>query len=320
MLLKILLIIAIIIQSVATVYAIRLVRVTKYNAVWILFIGGFSLLSLERILHFMIMRGRVVPLELMITLGIFISVSLSIGVMYAHKLFTYINRLNRQRQLVNKRILTAILRTEEKSRSRFSKELHDGLGPLLSSAKMSLSALSLENYSVDQREIVANTTYVIDEAISSLREISNNLSPHLLNDFGLARGVQNFINKSASIHKVKIIFTTNLSSERYDTDVEVIMYRVVCELINNSLRHSLAKIINVSLSYDGRQLSLEYRDDGCGFNPQAMMDCGMGLSNIESRIGSLNGEFDISSSKGEGMRTTIKVKAKDSMAKRNKKY
>lgn len=71
--------------------------------------------------------------------------------------------MNRQRSLFNKRILTAVLRTEEKSRSRFAKELHDGMGPLLSSAKMSLTALSSENGAAQQKEIISNTIYVIDE-------------------------------------------------------------------------------------------------------------------------------------------------------------
>ena len=91
---------------------------------------------------------------------------MSIGVMYAHKLFKYIARLNRQRQLLNKRILTAVLRTEEKSRSRFAKDLHDGLGPLLSSARMSLSALQRESLPADQQEIIGNTTYVIASSIT----------------------------------------------------------------------------------------------------------------------------------------------------------
>ena len=227
--------------------------------------------------------------------------------MYAHKLFKYIGRLNRQRQLLNRRILTAVLRTEEKTRSRFSKELHDGLGPLLSSAKMSLSALAREERDPEQREIIANTTYVIDEAIRSLREISNNLSPHVLIDFGLARGVQNFIDRSAAMHNVKIRFTTNLRTECYDPDTEVILYRVICELINNSLKHSGCKSINLSLSQSSGSLSLEYTDDGRGFNPQAMMDCGMGLSNIASRINSLGGRFQITSSRGRGMRASIHV-------------
>ena len=307
MLIKILLVISIIVQTLATAYALRLVRATKYNSVWILFIVGFSLLSVERFVQLLMAGGHYVPRWWFGYLGIVVSVCLSIGVMYAHKLFKYIDRLNRQRQLLNKRILTAVLRTEEKARSRFSKELHDGLGPLLSSARMSLSALSREERSADQREIIDNTTYVIDEAIRSLREISNNLSPHVLNDFGLARGVQNFIDKSAAMHDVKIRFTTNLRSERFDTDVEVILYRVICELINNSLKHAACSSINLSLSQNGTELALDYTDDGRGFNPQAMMDCGMGLSNISSRINSLGGTFGISSAKGKGMRAAIRV-------------
>ena len=285
---KVFLIIAVIIQTVATVYALRLVRATKYNAVWILFIIGFSLLSVERIVQVMVVNGGVgIPHDTFSWLGVVISICMSIGVMYAHKLIRYIDRLNRQRQLMQKRILTAVLRTEEKSRSQFSKELHDGLGPL--------------------REIIDNTTYVIDEAIRSLREISNNLSPQVLNDFGLARGIQNFISRSAALHSVRIRFTTNLRAERFDTDIEVILYRVVCELINNSLKHSGCSEINLSLSSGGDTLTLDYSDNGCGFNPAAVMDCGMGLSNIVSRVHSINGHCNVEGAKGKGMHAAIRV-------------
>ncbi len=314
MLIKILLVIAILIQTVATAYALKLVRATKYNSVLILFIVGFSLLSVERFVQLLMAGGHYVPRGWFGYLGIVVSVCLSIGVMYAHKLFKYIDRLNRQRQLLNKRILTAVLRTEEKARSRFSKELHDGLGPLLSSARMSLSALARDERSPEQKVIIDNTTYVIDEAIRSLREISNNLSPHVLNDFGLARGERNFIDKSAAMHDVKIRFTTNLRSERFDTDVEVILYRVICELITNSLKHAACSSINLSLSQNGSELALDYTDDGRGFNPQAMMDCGMGLSNISSRINSLGGVFDIASAKGRGMRAAIRVNTQEEQA------
>ena len=304
---KILLVVAILVQVVASVYAVRLIRTTKYNSIWILFTLGFTLLSVERVVQFLRANDQEIPYEVFVWLGVIISVSMSLGVMYASKLFRYIARLNRQRQLLNKRILTAVLRTEEKSRSRFSKELHDGLGPLLSSARMSLSALRREQLAEDQQDILANTTYVIDEAIRSLREISNNLSPHVLNDFGLARGIQNFVGKSATIHDVKIRFVTNLRDERFDTDVEVILYRVVCELINNSLRHSGCTEINLSLSRSGRTLSLDYSDNGRGFDPEALTDCGMGLSNIASRINSLSGRCEIASSKGRGMQARIRV-------------
>ena len=307
MLIKILLIVAIVIQTIATLFAIRLIRTTKYNSIWILFTIGFTLLSVERVVQFLRANGQTLPYEVFVWLGLVISISMSIGVMYAHKLFKYIARLNRQRQLLNKRILTAVLRTEEKSRSRFAKDLHDGLGPLLSSARMSLSALQRESLPADQQEIIGNTTYVIDEAIRSLREISNNLSPHVLNDFGLARGIQNFVGKSSAMHDVKIRFTTNLRSERYDTDIEVILYRVICELINNSLKHAACSAINLSLSQNGSELTLDYTDNGRGFNPQAMMDCGMGLSNIASRINSLGGTFDIANAEGGGAVVTISL-------------
>ena len=228
MTIKILLYLAIIIQFVAMYYAVRLVRATKYNAIWILFIIGFVVLAGERVLQLIISYGNPIPLEATIWFDITVSVCISAGVVLLDRLFDYIDRLNRHRQMTDKRILTAVLRTEEKTRANFSKELHDGLGPLLSSAKISLSALSRTEMDAERREIYDNTLYVVEEALRSLREISNNLSPHVLTDFGLARGIQSFIDRSASLHNVKISFATNLRSERYNTDIEVIMYRGVC--------------------------------------------------------------------------------------------
>ena len=297
MMIRILLYLAIVIQLIAMYFAIRMVRVTKYNSIWILFFVGFTVLAVQRVLQLWMNYGHPMPVITMVWFDIAVSFCISVGMVFLHRLFVYIDRLNRHRQLTDKRILTAVLRTEEKSRANFSKELHDGLGPLLSSAKISLSALAHSDMSREQREIFDNTLYVVDEALRSLREISNNLSPHVLSDFGLARGIQNFIDRSTALHKVKISFATNLRGERYDTDIEVIMYRVVCELITNSLKHSGC----------GDTLELQYTDNGRGFDPQAMMDCGMGLSNIQSRVNSLNGDFDIRSSKGKGMGASVKV-------------
>ena len=304
---RLLLYFAIIIQFIAMYYAVRLVRLTKYNLIWILFIIGFMVLAGERILQLVMSYGNTVSNVVLVWLDIVISVCISAGIVLLDRLFEYINRLNRNRQLTNKRILTAVLRAEEKTRSDFSKELHDGLGPLLSSAKISLSTISREEIDESRREIFDNTLYVVDEALRSLREISNNLSPHVLSDFGLARGIKNFIDRSSALHNVKISFVTNLRSERYNSDIEVIMYRVVCELVTNSLKHSGCSEIRLSLTSAGDILELQYTDNGRGFNPQAVMDCGMGLSNMNSRINSLNGTFDIRSTKGKGMGATVKV-------------
>lgn len=304
---QILLYLSIIVQCVAMYYAVRLVRVTKYNSIWILFIIGFVVLAGERVVQLWISYGNPEPLVNLEWFDIVVSICMSVGIVLLDKLIIYIDRLNRHRQLYNKRILTAVLRAEERTRSNFSKELHDGLGPLLSSAKISLSALSRSEMEDSRREIFNNTLYVVEEALRSLREISNNLSPHVLSDFGLARGLQNFIDHLTPLHKIKISFATNLRSERYDTDIEVIMYRVVCELITNSIKHSGCSEIRLSLSMSGDELELQYSDNGRGFDPQAVMDCGMGLSNIYSRINSLNGQLDIHSARGRGMRASVKV-------------
>lgn len=140
----------------------------------------------------------------------------------------------------------------------------------------------------------------------------------MLNDFGLARGIQNFISRSAALHSVRIRFTTNLRAERFDTDIEVILYRVVCELINNSLKHSGCSEINLSLSSGGDTLTLDYSDNGCGFNPAAVMDCGMGLSNIVSRVHSINGHCNVEGAKGKGMHAAIRVNVRGEASARSR--
>lgn len=266
----------------------------------------FTLLTAERVCQLLAYDNVDVPPQTFIWLGIIISFCFSVGLLFANVLIRYIDRINHNRRLLENRLMTAVLRTEERSRADFSRELHDGLGPLLSSAKMSLSALSTEKGG-DSRALIDNTMYVIDEAIRSLREISNNLSPHVLNNFGLARGIQNFIDKSCAMHSTAIEFKTNLRTERFDSNIEVILYRVVCELINNSLKHSGCSRIELALILCGDVLQLDFSDNGRGFSPREMMDCGMGLSNINSRIGSLNGSFDIESRDGEGMHARVKV-------------
>ena len=197
------------------------------------------------------------------------------------------------------------------------------MGPLLSSAKMSLSAISTENMSEHQQEILQNTRFVIDEAIRSVREISNNMSPQILMDFGLAQGLRNFISRIRALHAIEeISFETNLYEERFDNDIEVVLYRVVCELINNSLKHSNCTKIDIVLMMKGSVLELKYCDNGRGFNPNSATSTGMGLSNILSRIDSLNGTLNISSNEGEGMQAfaQINTKQEESYTKQRKRH
>ena len=90
-------------------------------------------------------------------------------------------------------------------------------------------------------------------------------------------------------------------------DIEVILYRVICELINNSLKHSGATQVTISLIYTDEVLRLDYRDNGCGFDVSAQEQQGMGIVNIRSRIRSLKGNMEMKSTPGKGMAAQIEI-------------
>lgn len=305
---EILMIVSIVMQVGAMIIALFLVGRTKYMALWICCVISLLLLCVERYFQLQEFAGNDVSDMLFAWVGIVVSLSFSICVLCARFLVSHVEDVTIQRRVLENRLLTSVLRTEERSRASFSRELHDGLGPLLSSAKMSLSALQRAELSPKDRAMLQNSTAVIDEAIRSLREISNNLSPHVLNNFGLARGIKNFVDRLGQVYeKPSITFETTLREQRYDSNVEVIIYRVVCELINNSLKHAECSQIRLSLVEESGLLVLDYSDNGKGFVLRDVEYSGMGLSNIRSRVSSLKGKVAITSRPNEGMSVKVRV-------------
>lgn len=304
---EILTIVSIVMQFVAIAVALLLVNHTRYKALWICCIVGLAMLTVERSLDLGIFEEGAISDLALAWVGIILSLSYSLSIFFARLLVRHVDRVTQQRRELENRLMTAVLRTEERQRATFSRELHDGLGPLLSSAKMSLSALQHSNMDNRSHEMLKNTTAVIDEAIRSLREISNNLSPHILNNFGLARGIQNFVDRVAAMQEREIIFRTSLGDERFDANIEVILYRVVCELVNNSLKHSACTRIFIELKSVGDNIVIDYRDNGKGFILRDVENQGMGLSNIKSRISSLGGKIRIETKPNNGMSAHIEV-------------
>jgi signal transduction histidine kinase len=176
---------------------------------------------------------------------------------------------------------------------------------------MSVSSLAHMKHDEASREIIENTEMVINEAIKSVKEISDNLSPHILNNFGLVRALNNFTNKININKTIRINLVTELKDERFDSNVEVVLYRVICELINNTIKHAQARKIHISLTKEEDFLTIIYKDDGKGFDVSKVIEqpasSGMGFSNIYSRINSLKGEINIESENKRGTLVTIKV-------------
>ena len=314
MILKILFVIAIILQFFAVGVAIKLTRVTKYNFSWMLLTIGFILMAIMRLVEFLPYINVIKPQdyrEIYVWGGVITSLAFAIGVFMIQRIFKYMKRVEDSRRLTEKMFLNAIIQTEERERKRFAKDLHDGLGPLLSTVKLSVSSLAQMKHDPASQEIVENTELVINEANKSLKEISDNLSPHVLNNFGLVRALNNFINKINIAKTIRINLLTDLKDERFDSNVEVVLYRVICELINNTIKHAHAKKIHISLTKDGEYLSILYKDDGKGFDVSKVIDqptgTGMGFSNIYSRINSLKGEIKVESENKRGTLVNIKV-------------
>jgi signal transduction histidine kinase len=312
MILKILFIVSILLQLVAAVVAIRLIRATKYNASWILISIALTIMTLTRIgdfVRFIIGKDFALSVEVIVWLGILVSLCFTIGVFMIPKVLNYIFDMERQKRISSERIVNIVIQTEERERMRFSKDIHDGLGPLLSSAKMSVSALASTQMTDEQTEIIKNTNMVIDEAVKSLKLISNNLSPHILNNFGIERAVENFIRKFERICDSKITFVSNLKHIRLQSNIEIILYRIICEMINNTIKHSGATEAYIELKLNDTELELIYKDNGCGFDVDAVThnNSGMGLSNIISRVESIKGEVVIESSEARGTEFLVKI-------------
>lgn len=317
MVLLILLVFSIVLQIFAAGVAVRLTRTTKFNSSWILFTIALVLMCAMRFNEFaqalsVRTQGRtnmiVMEPEYYVWVGVGTSLCFAVGVFMIKKILNYISLREEQRRNSEKRVLSAVIRAEENQRQIISKELHDGLGPLLSSVRMSISALSIQQLNGTQKEILANTEYVINEAVKSLTEISNNLSPHVLNNFGVAKALNTFIRKLQTMcPSTKIVFATNMREARFNPDKEVILYRVVCELINNALKHAGAATLTVDMQMERDWITVRVADDGKGFDTEAESD-GMGLSNIASRISSIRGELQIDSRpNGGGTRVLIRM-------------
>ncbi|MCX7986028.1 MAG: PAS domain S-box protein [Bacteroidales bacterium] len=209
------------------------------------------------------------------------------------------------------RLLETIITTEEKERERFAGNLHDEVGPLLSSLKMYLSLLAESEDKKKKDYIIGQVQNLIKEAIQTVREISNDLSPHILNNYGCIAAINSYIGlKSDFIH---IDFRHNLENRRFGAHLETIIYRITKELINNTLKHANAKNIELTIIENGDMLCYYYCDDGKGFEIKDNLESksgSIGLLNIVSRVKTINGKYHIKSAPNKGFIFELEVPLK----------
>jgi PAS domain S-box-containing protein len=202
----------------------------------------------------------------------------------------------------------AMINAEERERSRIAKELHDGVSPILSATKLYLqSCLNTKDENI-KNEIRKKIFITIDEAIQSVSDISNKLSPHILQNFGLSMAIQSFFDKIAEITNIHHSFFYNINS-KLDENIEVNIYRILIELINNTVKYANAKNIIINLHEKGDVIKIFFEHNGKGFNIDEVRNKskGMGLYNLDNRIKLLNGDFDIESDIKTGLKVNITI-------------
>jgi PAS domain S-box-containing protein len=231
----------------------------------------------------------------------------------ASEMLTYgiMHDITMKKRLQEKNIVKAIIQTEEKERANFSKELHDGLGPLLSTIKLYLQWSLRPKSNKSRNEIISKAEEILEEALTTVKEISNKLSPHLLTNYGLTSAIQNFINKLEETHTFKIDFQSNLT-RRIELEIEVALYRATIECINNTIKYAKAKQIHIQVIDMGNQVHLQYMDDGKGFDIIKILSekKGLGLYNLQNRIQTIGGEIKMFSNIHEGVNYHINVPIK----------
>jgi PAS domain S-box-containing protein len=209
-------------------------------------------------------------------------------------------KINRERT-----IFSAAIQAEEKERLRLSKELHDGLGPLLSTIRIYLDVLEKKPGDVEIQHRI-NTT--LNESIKSVKEISNNLSPYILQNLGVVKAIRGFIDKITFNQQLEVEFESNIENRLAET-IEIAVYRLITELLNNTLKHASAKRVNIKIVLEEQLLTVSYSDNGIGFDLEALKQrtSGIGLFNIKSRIEKLGGTITINTSIGKGFQLFAQI-------------
>lgn len=203
----------------------------------------------------------------------------------------------------------AVLEAEERERQRIAKDLHDGVGQIMSAAKMNLS--SFENELAfrdhDQKTRFERIIQLVDESCKEVRSVSHNMMPNALLKSGLASAIREFTDKIDD-NILKIDLYSEGLNERLDTNVETVLYRVIQECVNNVIKHAGANHLDISLIRDKDGISATIEDNGRGFdtNDPSRFD-GMGLKNIRTRIEYLKGTVEYHSSPGKGTLVAIHI-------------
>lgn len=215
-----------------------------------------------------------------------------------------IRELEKDKQLV---AVDSMLKGQEEERSRLAKDLHDGLGGLLSGVKFSLSNMK-DNLVItpDNMAVFERSLDMIDTSIKELRRVAHNMMPEMLTKFGLDEALKEYCNTINATKLLAVKYQSHGMTARLDKSTEIIIYRIIQELLNNTLKHAAATESFVQLIREDSRLNIVVEDNGKGFDANLPENNkGAGWANIRSRVEYLKGQLDIHSEPGKGTLVNI---------------
>ena len=191
-----------------------------------------------------------------------------------------------------------MIQGEEAERTRLARDLHDGLGGMLSGVKFQLNSVK-GNVILSEENALAFTKSIsqLDNAIAEMRRVAHNMMPEALLKFGLDDTLRNYCDSVSENSGLQIAYQSFGLEDRLDQTTEIVLYRIVQELLNNTLKHADAKQAHIQLSKNEKTISLTVEDNGKGFDVNTVKKNGIGLANIQHRVDYLKGKMDIQSDK-----------------------
>ncbi|MBY0479020.1 MAG: tetratricopeptide repeat protein [Chitinophagaceae bacterium] len=206
----------------------------------------------------------------------------------------------------------AVLKGEEQERTRLAKDLHDGLGGMLSGIKYSFSTMKGNLIlTPDNAQAFERSMDMLDSSIKEMRRVAHNMMPEALVKYGLDTALKDFCNDINQSGAVKVIYqSVGMEGVQIEQTASITLYRIVQELVNNILKHATATQAVVQLNKLNGTITITVEDDGNGFDTSILQQRkGMGWSNILSRVEFMKGVMDVQSESGKGTSVHIEIKA-----------
>ncbi|MBX3239853.1 MAG: two-component sensor histidine kinase [Chitinophagaceae bacterium] len=218
-------------------------------------------------------------------------------IFHQRKVIRYQMQLQEMEEEQQKLLLNASIRWQEEERQRIAADLHDDAGPLLATARLYLNENLVNQDLNTQLQSIYNAKQIIDDTIQLIRNISHSLMPPTLKNFGLESAVNDLFQKISGSGVVNASCRFHDYRERLRPEQELLIFRVIQELVNNILKHSSASFIHVTQNYDDERFFIRLHHDGKGitqsdFEKLNKSAAGLGLKNIQSRIKVLRAKIE----------------------------